>query len=586
MLHPVTLLPLLIAPFVSPAVSADPIQVSIPSKPTSTHVVNSNFLGISYELSFLNEYFGNNTSSIPPTVINYLSTFRDRTGSLPVRMRIGGNSADDSTYVSSQTTVMEQFISNAADSDDQPVDYGPVLWDVLSKVSSDIGGAAYLIALSLRDPNSTDIPILAGDAVQKLGDTLDGFLLGNEPDLYTSHGNRPDLKNYTTAIYMNEFQGVLDSLKSTSAGNILDKHDIGGPSICCEWDLGALIHDGYTSSFGDVLKYIALQHYPQNNCDGTHQFEIPWYTQHPNTVNLAAWQNSGINLVLSNTGTNKQEVIMSEFNSVSCGGVPGLSNSFAVGSLWTVDYALQLASVGYSAAYIHTREQGVSYNLFDPPVGSAGAPDAWTTNTPFYGLLVTAEALRSPNGSIVVDLDVNGSKTNPNAGVSGYAIYDASNSTVLQVALFNYANVSSSAGSSTAFAIPSGVFSSGHTLTVKYLTGDSLAETKNVAWGGETFANVGNGKPTTANATWAPANSELECSKGCTINVPGPGMAVVFANGAPENKPSTTTSGSAGTSSGSNGAVKTAKNSAAITSINFIYCSTVVLSVILTAFLF
>ena len=92
---------------------------------------------------------GNNTSSIPPTVINYLSTFRDRTGSLPVRMRIGGNSADDSTYVSSQTTVMEQFISNAADSDDQPVDYGPVLWDVLSKVSSDIGGAAYLIGMCI-----------------------------------------------------------------------------------------------------------------------------------------------------------------------------------------------------------------------------------------------------------------------------------------------------------------------------------------------------------------------------------------------------------------------------------------------------
>ncbi|KAF8914179.1 glycoside hydrolase family 79 protein [Gymnopilus junonius] len=587
MLPSVTLFTLLIASFLSPLASADPIQVSIPSKPPSTHVVNSNFLGISFELSFLDEYFGNNTSTIPPTVINYLSVLHSRIDNGPVRMRIGGNSADDSTYVPTQTSAMEQFTSSTADSDDQPVDYGPVLWDVLNKVASDVGGAAYLIALSLRDPNSTYIPSLAADAAQKLGDTLDGFLLGNiddrpikEPDLYTSHGNRPNLKNYTTAIYMSEFQSVLNRLKDTSSGNILDKHDIGGPSICCDWSLDALINDGYTASFGNVLKYIALQHYPQNNCFGSYQFEIPYYVQHSNVVNLAAWQNSGIDLVLSSTGSNKQEVVMSEFNSASCGGIPGISNTFAVGSLWTVDYALQMASVGYSAAYLHTREQGISYNLFAPPAGAAALSDPWTTNTPFYSLLVTAEALRSRNGSIVTDLDINGSKKNSNVSVSGYAVYDAVDSTVLQLVFFNYANVSSSAGSSASFAIPSGVFSSSKSssLTVKYLVGDSMAEGKNIAWGGETFANVSDGKPIAANASWAPANSQIECSNGCTINVPGPGMAVVFANGAPGSQTTTTTA-----SGGSPTAVvKTASSSA---NNNIIYMSTVTLSALLTAFL-
>lgn len=50
-------------------------------------------------------------------------------------------------------------------------------------------------------------------------------------------------------------------------------------------------------------------------------------------------------------------MLMSEFNSASCGGIPGISDTFAVGALWSIDYALQLASVGYTAAYIHTREQ-------------------------------------------------------------------------------------------------------------------------------------------------------------------------------------------------------------------------------------
>src|SRR6266567_1759006 len=135
-------------------------------------------------------------------------------------------------------------------------------------------------------------------------------------------------------------------------------------------------------------------------------------------VALAAWQSSGISKVLSNTGSNHQELIMSEFNSASCGGIPSISDTFAVGSLWTIDYALQMASVGYSAAYLHTRERGVSYNVFSPPGGPNGSPGPWTTNPPFYGLLVTAEALRSTNGSIVVDLDIGGSKENVNATAS------------------------------------------------------------------------------------------------------------------------------------------------------------------------
>ena len=79
-----------------------------------------------------------------------------------------------------------------------------------------------IVGLSLRQPNSTNIPLLAGDAQNTLGDSLDAFLLGNvsaffapsivffcayivlvlqEPDLYTRHGQRPNLKNYTVQDY-------------------------------------------------------------------------------------------------------------------------------------------------------------------------------------------------------------------------------------------------------------------------------------------------------------------------------------------------------------------------------------------------
>lgn len=238
----------------------------------------------------------------------------------------------------------------------------------------------------------------------------------------------------------------------------------------------------------------------------------------------------GINTTLSNKG---QQVIMSEFNTASCGGFPHISDTFAAGTLWTADYALQLASVGYSAAYIHTRERGVSYNIFTPPNGPNGGPGPWTTNPPFYALLAVSEALRSKNGSIVADLNIGGSATNDSVTVSGYAVYDANNSTVQQLVLFNWANVSSSESLSTAFDIPSGVFksNSAKSVVVKYLVGDTMQEHDHIGWGGQSLANATDGKLVAANTTWSVPNVEVDCRNGCTVNVPAPGMAVLFGSG-------------------------------------------------------
>jgi hypothetical protein len=49
----------------------------------------------------------------------------------------------------------------------------------------------------------------------------------------------------------------------------------------------------------------------------------------------------------------------------------------AVGVL---DYSMQLATVGFSAAYVHEREPGITYNVFEAPKGPAGTQGNWTTN--------------------------------------------------------------------------------------------------------------------------------------------------------------------------------------------------------------
>ncbi|OBZ77170.1 Beta-glucuronidase [Grifola frondosa] len=522
-----------IVPFyVYPSLAA--VDVSPPSNPPSAdaNVIYSNFLGISFELSFINYYFGNSTEQVPQPVVDYLIYLHNRGSGKPLRLRLGGNSMDSSTYDPSQQTIIE-FTDPAANSNDQSVSFGPSLFDVMNTVSTSVGDVQYLIGLSLRTPNSTDVPLLAGDAQKALGDDLDAFLLGNEPDLYASHGDRPGQANYTVSDYIGDYSVVFENLEHTAQGDILSLDKIAGPTICCAWDLASVLQSGWLSQFADDLKYITLQHYPRTFAAGP--------------TNTASWQGHGLQ-VLKSSPTPKP-LLMDEFNSASCGGIPNISNTFAA-SLWTSDYSLQMASVGYAGAYLHTRERGVTYNLFDPPDAVAGGPGAWTTNPSFYGMLPVAEALQSGNGSRVVDLNLQNSMQDSNATVAGYAIYDGIASSVNSLVLFNFANVS---GATSDFALSGSFFPAAANVTVRYLTAPSVNEKTDISWGEETWAGVTDGKviAATSASTWADRNPS--CSGGCTIQVPGPAIAVVFIGTATADfsTPNSTASGSGSSGSGS-----------------------------------
>ncbi|KAJ7275575.1 hypothetical protein B0H12DRAFT_1087914 [Mycena haematopus] len=497
------------------------IQVTVPATPSSTNVVHSNFLGISFELSFMTDYFGNDTDHINVPMLNYLDGIRARTGNNPIRIRIGGNSADTSPYVDTPSSPMVQLQNGTFNANDQLVTYNPLLWTVMASVAQSVNGVSFVINVPLSiAPNAS----IANDMRNTLGSSLDSMLLGNEPDLYTDHSERPNLKNYTVDDYFGDYTSALTVVGSDDTSN---NPDIGGPSICCNWDLGAVLQAGYLTKFSSALKYIVLQHYPQNNCNpGVFPYQLPWYIQHSNVVTLAQWQKPGIDYLLSQP--NHPQLINSEFNSASCGGVP-FSPSFAVGSLWSIDYSLQMAVVGYSQAYIHTREAGISYNLLAPPVGPPGTAGAWKTNSPYYALLVMAEALRTDHGAYVADLNLGGSTTDANATSSAYAVYNMGNNTVSRLIIFNYAN------SSQEFALPASVFSSSGTALVKFLSAATPEEETNISWGGESWSGpqVTDGK-TTIKPSWATPNQNLTgCStNGCSFTAPGPSLSMVFLDNA------------------------------------------------------
>ena len=78
---------------------------------------------------------------------------------------------------------------------------------------------------------------------------------------------------------------------------------------------------------------------------------------------------SGLNLVapyLESTARAQQwgkPFMMFETNTASCGGFPGISDTFT-SALWGVDYALQMANSNFTGALFHFGGQNVSYNPF------------------------------------------------------------------------------------------------------------------------------------------------------------------------------------------------------------------------------
>ena len=71
-------------------------------------------------------------------------TFEEMLSAIPLRLRIGGDSMDSSTFVANQTQ-FSIFINPNANPNDQSVDFGPIVFNVLDAVSKSLGGVEYLI---------------------------------------------------------------------------------------------------------------------------------------------------------------------------------------------------------------------------------------------------------------------------------------------------------------------------------------------------------------------------------------------------------------------------------------------------------
>ncbi|KAK0470434.1 putative glycoside hydrolase [Desarmillaria tabescens] len=477
----------------------EPLNVTFPEQAPNgtTNAVADNFLGISFELSSFDTLWGSTVDTIPDAMVNYLHNINVRT-SAPLRIRVGGNGMDGSTYVGSSMTKMLELTDPDAYFNDIPVNFSRVLFDIMNAMYDEVEPMQFIIGLSMRDPaNDQNVLELAKDARELLGNKLDAMLLGNEPDLYAGHGTRTD---YNLTTYIAELGHVIGDMEQQG---IINDTVLGGPTICCaQWSLSDVIQGGLDQY---PYKYYTVQHYPNHACQGPNEgnTNITYYLSHMEVGPYLDWNSDGITLA-------KEDgipVLLTEYNTVSCGGT-NISSTFAA-ALWLIDAGLKSAERGFSGAYIHTREAGIQYNLFDPPTSTSSG---WITGAPYYAALFLAETF-SASGNIIVDLNLNDSLHNPSATSAAYGVYDAE-STRGKIVLLNL----SEQGDEQTYDIPANMTAS---LRYRLLLAPSVVETSNISWAGQTVGGLGqlDGEQDTFH---------LDCTDGCTVNIPGPGAALVI----------------------------------------------------------
>ncbi|XP_006458891.1 hypothetical protein AGABI2DRAFT_177042 [Agaricus bisporus var. bisporus H97] len=496
---------LLLTFLLSPVFAAASVNVTFPAQPPSVALLNTiedNFIGISWELSSFDSLWGTTVDKQPSAMQNYLHNLISRM-SKPLRIRVGGNSMDGSSYVPDQTTPLVLTDPNAY-FNDVPVNFGPALFDIMNGMSDKVGAMQFMIGLSMRFPERwNEVLRLAQDTENKLGDRLDALLLGNEPDLYAGHGERGA---YSIKDYVPEIDEVMGLLGNNS---LLERPIIGGPTICCTWELDDLFKAGF-DEFN--YKYYTVQHYPNNICNGENESNtnLTYYLTHANIEGFLEWQKEGV------IKAKKQNipVLLTEYNTVSCGGSK-ISSTFGAG-LWAIDTGLKATTMNYSAVYLHTREHGVQYNLFDPPTPETSTEPGWITGSPYYSALFLSE-VADPSGSIVVDLNVNKSNTNQFATVAGYGIYDGSGQNRSGLVLINYASPTQEGDDKTQqFSIPANVTDK---ISYRILTAPSVTEKTDITWAGQTVGVNGD-------LQGAQHTESLSCDEGCLIDVPGPGAVL------------------------------------------------------------
>ena len=345
--------------------------------------IPESFLGLS------TEYWATPAWDREGAVLDRVLSFLHVPGDGPLVLRIGGDSANEALW-ESEVGEFPEWIVELTPS-----------WLAQTSALARQAGVRLILDLNVITASPEISAQWAGAAEAALPrGSIAGFEIGNEPDLYsrsywikvvaqTIAASQPLPDSLSPAAYAADFGQYAGAVAAVAAGVPLLGPAVASPVRGPHW-ISALLASQHPG-----LRAVTAHQYPYSACarPGSPRFPtIARLLGEPATVGMAKALEPGIRLA-AHAGLPFR---LTELNSVTCGGRPGVSNTFAT-ALWAPDALFELLRAGVNAVNIHVRP-GTSNAAFW--LSSHGL----SANPLLYGLVLFARAVG--HGSELVPLHV------------------------------------------------------------------------------------------------------------------------------------------------------------------------------------
>jgi hypothetical protein len=354
----------LCAPAIAAAQEATPPPAPPPASPVSVTIdpfdpgppVPKRFLGLSFEAAALGQIAAYAHSG------NLVSLLRSLG---PGMLRFGGITADEDVAWIDAATPRPAWATSTIDQ---------AQLNAIGVLARRSGWQVLLtVGLAHYEPLAAAREVAAAHAA--LGPYLAAVEIGNEPDSYGAHGFRQ--LPWIAQGYEEEVSGYREAIEALTPGVPIAGPDVSGSGVFPEW--------GEEEALAQKPALLTGHHYPL----GCAQTPAPTIEQllSPEIRNLEA---RSLATYMKVAQANGIPLRIDETNTVSCGGVAGISNTFA-SALWAASYITQAMAAGAAGINLEGSPSSCSgYTplcALDPPALAHGALHP---QPEWYALLLTS----------------------------------------------------------------------------------------------------------------------------------------------------------------------------------------------------
>ena len=334
-----------------------PLSVSVDAAHPGSPVP-ANFLGLSFELSSLPQLarYANRG--------DFVTMLRSLGGGV---LRFGGVTADEQVAWTNRPTARPAWA------------LGTLEAGSLRQLGALAASSGWPVLLTIGLGHFEPFAAASEAAVAKaaLGPSLEAIELGNEPDSYARHGLRPE--PWTVIQYDEQVAAYRSAIEATAPGIALAGPDVSGSSAFEKW--------GPAEAVDQKPVLLTGHHYPL----GCNQVPAP-SIERLLSPQIRQREIVSLRRYMTVAELSATPFRLDETNTVSCGGEPGISDTFA-SALWAVSYVTQAMSMGLAGINLQGNPTNCGgYTPVCAPTAEALANGALQAQPEWYGLLL-AKAL-------------------------------------------------------------------------------------------------------------------------------------------------------------------------------------------------